>query len=129
MSGSRSGDDWVRLRVLEEARDDVRALDRALQGVVADLVVELHRNPYRGDPLEEAAPFPILAECRRIRFDEANWSQKPRYRLIYRNEPHDGSPHEVVVLAVGRREKLIAYVRAAGRVGEEIRQRGRGRPA
>lgn len=35
---------------------------------------------------------PELVNCRRVRFDIRAHNGKPRFRLIYRNEPSDGAP-------------------------------------
>lgn len=69
----------------------------------------------------------VLGECRRIRFDRPDWTDKPRYRLIYRNEPSDGAPALARIIAVGSREDLAAYRSAAARVGAEQRTRRRRR--
>jgi hypothetical protein len=39
-----------------------------------------------------------------------------RYRLVYRNEPSDGAVQVMVVLAIGRRENMIAYAKASARL-------------
>lgn len=70
-------------------------------------------------------PPRILEGCRKIRFDEPEWSGKPRYRLVYRNEPSDGAPAVAVILAIGRRDRVIAYAKAARRVKERAVQGGR----
>ena len=67
----------------------------------------------------------ILADCRRIRFDRPDWTEKPRYRLVYRNEPSDGAPAVARIIAVGSREALAAYRTAAARLGSEPRNRRR----
>lgn len=65
-----------------------------------------------------------LRECRRIAFDRSDWKGKPRYRLIYRNEPSDGAPHVVAILAATERENLGAYRRAQPRLIERLRALG-----
>ena len=56
-------------------------------------------------------------------FDEAAWTQKPRYRFVYRNDPDDAVVEVVAVVAVGRRERLAAYRQAAARLRAERRRR------
>lgn len=58
---------------------------------------------------------PELADCRRIRFDIEAHRGKPRFRLIYRNEPTDGAPGRCVWLAVGPRGGLRAHRKAVRR--------------
>lgn len=67
----------------------------------------------------------ILGECRRIRFDRPDWTGKPRYRLVYRNEPSDGAPAVARILAVGLRDDLAAYRSAASRLGAQRRSHRR----
>jgi hypothetical protein len=47
-----------------------------------------------GSELMGAGLHPELADCRRVRFDISTQKGKPRFRLIYRNEPADGAPAE-----------------------------------
>lgn len=69
----------------------------------------------------------VLGECHRIRFDRPDWIEKPRYRLVYRNEPSDGAPALARIIAVGTREALAAYRPAAARLGSEPQSRRRRR--
>ncbi len=52
-----------------------------------------------------------------------DWRDKPRYRVVYRNEPEDGVVEVVAVIAVGLRERLTIYREAAARLREEMRRR------
>jgi hypothetical protein len=47
-----------------------------------------------------------------------------RYRFVYRNEPADGAPAKSVVSAIGRRDRMIAYAKAARRAKERAAQEG-----
>jgi hypothetical protein len=85
--------------------------------------VELRTNPWLGDKMRERYNLRVLGECRRIRFDRGDWDGKPRYRLVYRNEPDDGAPEVVRLIAVGTRESLAAYRTAASRLGARSRRR------
>ena len=60
---------------------------------------------------------------RRVAFDVPGWEAKPRYRIVYRNEPDDAVVEIVAVIAVGRRERLVAYQQAAPRLRAERRRR------
>lgn len=99
--------------------DDLAELvetDRALGKVAVQLMLELRDNPWLGDELRERYNLRQVAGCRRLRFDLPGWEGKPRYRLVYRNEPSDGAPGLVRVWALGPRTELIAYARAAARL-------------
>lgn len=58
---------------------------------------------------------PELADCRRVRFDIPTYNGKPRFRLIYRNEPSDGAPAECRWLAIGPRAGLRTHRQARQR--------------
>ncbi|HXR60855.1 MAG TPA: hypothetical protein VN732_05990 [Solirubrobacterales bacterium] len=91
---------------------------------IARIVVEIHRNPHHGELMGDKPPR-VLQGCRKVRFDQPGWHRKPRYRLVYRNEPADGAPAKAVLLAIGRRDRMIAYAKAAGRVKEKMIEEGR----
>lgn len=76
------------------------------------LAKQLRSNPYLGDQMRARPNFAGLADCRRILFDAEGRKGKPRYRLVYLNEPEDGAPAIVAVLSVGERAGLEAYKRA-----------------
>jgi len=111
------------VEALAEATADANGLDEARRREVARIVVELHRNPHPGEPMGDKSPR-VLKGCRKIRFDKPGWKGKPRYRFVYRNEPADGAPAKSVVLAIGRRDRMIAYAKAARRVKEQAAQEG-----
>lgn len=102
------------------AAEDVEIVKEALR-----LLVALERDPYVGDVLRPRHRFELLRGCRRIRFDRRDWAGKPRYRLVYRNEPSDGAPNVVAVLAVAARTRLLAYARAQTRLAERLREQRR----
>ncbi len=115
MTPSRGGDREHDFEFLPEVLAEARELPEDVRRVLARLVVELHADPYRGDPMDDRPPR-VLQGCRKVRFD--------RYRLVYRVEPSDG----VVVLAIGERRNLIAYANAAARstrraAGDQLRRR------
>jgi hypothetical protein len=104
-----------RFEFLAEVQEDANRLDHTLRRVLADIVVALHRNPWLGDPMDDRWPR-NLEGCRKLRFDEPGWKGKPRFRLVYRNEPTDGAVGTIVVLAVEQRRKMIAYAQASSRL-------------
>lgn len=106
-----------------EALAEANQLDEALKREVARIVVDLHGNPHHGELMGNKPPR-VLKGCRKVRFDEPGRRGKPRYRFVYRNEPTDGAPATSVVLAIGRRDRMIAYAKAARRVKEQAAQEG-----
>lgn len=112
-----------KVEALAEATADANELDEVLKREVSHIVVELHGNPHYGELMGDKPPR-VLKGCRKVRFDEPTWQRKPRYRFVYRNEPGDGAPAKSVVLAIGRRDRMIAYAKAARRVKEQAAQEG-----
>lgn len=125
MSGSPETERHV-VEALAEATSDANGLDECLKREVARIVVDLHGNPHHGELMGDQPPR-VLKGCRKIRFDEPGWKGKPRYRFVYRNEPDDGAPAKSVVLAIGRRDRMIAYAKAARRVKEQAALEGQSR--
>lgn len=113
-----------KVEALAEATADANQLDEAVRVEVARIVVELHRNPHHGELMGDKPPR-VLQDCRRVRFDEPAWRSKPRFRFVYRNEPADGAPATSLILAIGRRDRIIAYAKAARRVKERAAREGR----
>lgn len=124
MSSSPEADHKV--EALADAAADANQLELALRREVARIVVELHGNPHYGELMGDKPPR-ILQGCRKVRFDEQGWRGKPRYRLVYRNEPADGAPATSLILAIGRRDRMIAYAKAARRFKERVAEAGRSR--
>ncbi|MGO9249522.1 MAG: hypothetical protein ACLP7W_13210 [Solirubrobacteraceae bacterium] len=118
----------VRVTFAEGVREDIASLIAAsddddaahtadidtLKRRIAKLLVECKANPYVGD-LMGPGRHAELANCRRVRFDIPTHAGKPRFRLIYRNEPSDGAPAECRWLAVAPRAGLGAHRRAQQR--------------
>jgi len=110
--------------VLPSAHGDFKELlelDREAARVALRLAGDLKENPWLGDDLRARRGLEELHDCRRIRFDRDDWTDKPRFRLVYRNEPSDGAPHIIAVLAVAGRTNLGAYRRAKGRLVDRLR--------
>lgn len=128
MSSSSGADAGYEFEFLPEVQGDANRLDAELRRVIAELVVELHRNPYLGELMDERWPH-NLEGSRNIRFDKPGWKRKPRYRLVYRNEPTDGAVAKIVVLAIDRRDNMIAYARASARLTREAAKKSRRRAA
>lgn len=122
---SEQADRGVPVTFADGVRDDVASLVAsaddagaselaALKRRIAELLVECKANPYLGE-LMGSGRHPELAGCRRVRFDIPTHRGKPRFRLIYRNEPSDGAPAECRWLAVAPRAGLRAHRRASQR--------------
>ena len=94
----------------QAGKDEAEALKRR----IAELLVECKSNPFIGE-LMGPGLHPELANCRRVRFDIPTYKGKPRFRLIYRNEPTDGAPAECHWLTVAPRAGLQAHRRARQR--------------
>lgn len=103
---------------LTTATDDSGQADKdeaeALKRRIAELLVECKSNPFIGELMGRGL-HPELEDCRRVRFDVATHKAKPRFRLIYRNEPTDGAPAECHWLTVAPRAGLQAHRRAQQR--------------
>ena len=102
-----------RVEVWEEVLTlDVPTLDKYVQRAAAEVVKELHYNPYLGDATFEEHEFP-LPGCRKVKFDapdkRGRRRKQPRFRLIYRNELAGGSIAVVAIIAIHERRNLIAY--------------------
>ena len=97
------------------------------------LAKQLGENPYLGEPLREKANLKPLAaaDCRKLKFDRAERkitaTPRYRYRLVYRIEPHDGSPEQLVILALG--VKPGVYRDATRQAAVRLKQGARGRRA
>ena len=109
--------------VLSEVRDhDIPALpDDEVRLAALKAVRELYDDPRIGDPMRERYNLRVLAGCRKVLFDKEDWTDKPRFRLVFRNEPDDGAVARVTVLSIGPRADLAAYKAAAGRLGAQRR--------
>jgi hypothetical protein len=119
------------VRAEPEVTNDIAELltvDEALVDVAIRLMNELRSNPWLGDDLWERYNLRPTKDCRKIRFDLPSWPDKPRYRIVYRNEPLDGAPGLVRVWSVGPRANLVAYARAATRITRDAARKRRQPP-
>lgn len=112
------------VELLDETIADANDLPVEVRRVIAGLIVRLHDNAHMGEVMDDRPPR-ILRGCRKVRFDLAEHRGKPRFRLVYRNEPADGAVATVLVLAIAPRDRMIAYVRAAARLRRRISEEGR----
>lgn len=114
------------VEVLDEVRDlDVPrllAIEPRLARLIAQIVRDLHSDPWLGDEMRERMRLEVLRDCRKVSFDLPSRRGKPRFRLVYRNDPSDGSIAVVTVVAIGARSELDAYRRAATRLGRLRRE-------
>ncbi len=120
----------------DDAKADVRALavedeQAAREGL--RIAKELESSPYLGEQLREKSNLKPLAQadCRKVKFDDpsrrATAKPRYRYRLVYRIEPHDGSPEEILIMALGVKPRVYrdATARAAKRMHEQAQARRR----
>jgi len=121
---SSSRGDEHKVEALADASAEANQLDETLRREIARIVVQLHGNAHFGELMGDKPPR-ILKGCRKVRFDEPRWRGKPRFRLVYRNEPADGAPATSLIVAIGRRDRMIAYSKAARRVKERVAEEGR----
>lgn len=127
----------VRAQLTDEAKEDIRKLvvegktDVAREGL--RIVKQLETNPYDGERLREKSNLKPLAQAqsRKVKFDlpgrRPTARPRYRYRLVYRIEPHDGSPEVIVVMAIGIKPRVYrdATTRAARRLREQAQTRRR----
>jgi mRNA-degrading endonuclease RelE of RelBE toxin-antitoxin system len=110
------------IELLPEARDDIHALPAQLRREVVRLLVALEQNPYVGREMWAVRGFDVLTDCRSIKFDTPAHKGKPRYRLVYHNEPDEGAIAVICVLAVGERRQMTAYKQARARLRTRLRK-------
>lgn len=102
--------------------------DREAARAALRLASELKENPWLGVQMRARRGLEELAECRRVSFDRDDWTDKPRFRLVYRNEPSDRAPHIVAIVAAAERKNLGAYRRAKPRIIDRLRTLGESGP-
>jgi mRNA-degrading endonuclease RelE of RelBE toxin-antitoxin system len=105
------------LVVSDEARADLKALQAEDSELVREALrqmLALEEQPYSGEKLRHKSNRKPLAEadCRKVKFDG--------HRILYRLEPHEGSPDRVYVIAVC--EKRGAYGEGAARAAKRLRE-------
>ena len=126
----------ARASFTDAAKADVRALaaeDEAVAREGLRIAKQLEAEPYLRDRLREKSNLKPLAqaECRKVKFDRpdrpARAQPRYRYRLVHRIEPHEGSPEEIVVMALGVKPRIYreATTEAARRMREQAQARRR----
>jgi hypothetical protein len=126
----------ARAFLIDEAEADVRVVAKedslaAREGL--RIAKQLEAQRYLGEQLREKSNLKPLAEAeaRKVRFDRpdrrATAEPRYRYRLVYRVEPHEGSPETVVIMALGLKPRVYrdATTRAAHRLREQAQARRR----
>lgn len=111
------------IEFLPETAREANELSVDLRREIVRIIQDLKANPHLGELMGDRPPR-ILEGCRKVRFDLPGWAEKPRYRLVYRNEPGDGAVQTVAVLAIGRRDRMIAYAKASRRLTRRIAKEG-----
>ncbi|WP_375405103.1 hypothetical protein [uncultured Amnibacterium sp.] len=80
------------------------------------LAQSIRDGKVHGVPLERRASTGDLSDCFKVYFDPRGGT-KPRFRLVYRLRSSELQVVPVQPVAVGRREGLDAYLRAAQNLG------------
>ena len=71
-----------------------------------------------GTPLDNLPETGDLSDCYKFYFDpDPSPDQPPRYRLVYRYTPNEIRAVSLQAVAVGKRAKLDAYIRALANLG------------
>ena len=74
-----------------EVESDLRGLgDDEVVKRALELMLSLREEPRAGNQLRERYNMRVLGGCRSIRFDRTGWQGRPRYRLVFENEPSYG---------------------------------------
>lgn len=89
--------------------------DDEVRRAAAQVVRELYFDPRIGEPMRERYNMRNLADCRKVLFDKPSRKGKPRFRLVFRNEPDDGAVARVTVWSIGPRKDLEVYRHASAR--------------
>lgn len=96
----------------EDAKNNIDAEHR---DELARLLVALKHRPRMGEWLRIDDRTGDLSDRRKIKFGPDH-GRGPIYRLVYRLLPDNYEPAKVEIVAIGRKEDLVAYVLAATRL-------------
>lgn len=102
--------------VLASFHSDLAALPLNAQKRAALVLTEIRDGDRVGQPLGDLPSVGDLSDCFKVYFDP-DPRVKPRYRLVYRLVNRKVSVVGVQAVAVGHRDRLDAYVRAAKNLG------------
>ncbi|WP_030147768.1 hypothetical protein [Mycetocola saprophilus] len=106
----------LRMEVLPGFQEDLDALpDLRTRKMTIDLIVAIRDGTVRGVPLDDRVATGDLRDCFKLYFDPIG-NVKPRFRLVYRFASDGIAVVAVQAVAVGRRQGLDAYFRAARRL-------------
>ena len=109
----------LKLTALPGFQQDIDALpDLATKKMALDMLVLVRAGKVSGVKLDSHVGTGDLGDCYKLYFDP-DGSDKPRYRLVYRFTPDELSAVAIEAVAVGRREKLDAYLRAIANLGRD----------
>ena len=106
----------LRLVLLKGFQGDIDALPQTAKEAAVLMLKAILAGDERGAPLDRRAATADLADCRKVYFDP-NPHVKPQYRIVVRFAPSMVEAVAVEAVAVGRREAMDAYVRAARNLG------------
>lgn len=98
-----------------------RDIDELPQAAKEALIVTIRHvldGEERGRPLDARTSTADLSDCRKVYFDY-DTRVKPRYRFVYQETPQGITGLTVVAIAVGKRDGLDAYLRAARNLGRD----------
>lgn len=121
-------------RVPEEDRDELRLAATTVTRALADMLTPLtnpgtlqpgkagRSGPNLGREMWVVPGFEALTDRRSINFDAPSRKGKPRYRIVYRNEPDGGSIAVICVLAAGERNQMTADKQARARLKARLRR-------
>ncbi|SDY47809.1 hypothetical protein [Herbiconiux ginsengi] len=105
------------LTALPGFQDDIDALPNvATRQMAVNMLLHVRNGDVRGIALDDRASTGDLGDCFKLYFDP-DGSDKPRFRLVYRFTPNEVQAVAIEAVAVGRRQGLDAYLRAAERLG------------
>ena len=105
------------LTALPGFQEDIDALpDIATRQMAVNMLLHVRNGDAQGIPLDNRVSTGDLGDCYKLYFDP-DGSDKPRFRLVYRFTPNEVQAVAIEAVAVGRRQGLDAYLRAAARLG------------
>lgn len=76
------------------------------------VIADLKRGERKGQLLDELSHTGDLSDCFKLYFDFPEYRDKPRYRLVYREQAGKYTMVNLQMVAVGKRANLDAYLRA-----------------
>jgi hypothetical protein len=109
----------VDVQLRSAAKGDFLALPNdALRREALRFLLRLKEAPRLGQPLGAHPLTGDLSDCRKVYFDE-NPNRLPRWRIVYRLLPNADTPRTVEIITIGARNRLLAYIETARRLGRE----------